>query len=117
MDVLILDEFKSRKVKLCEALEKRRCKVVQCSTSNDFISSINASLPNLILLDMETWHRGRSIYSYFQIAKKFEHVPVLFYDAPQNFTALPDRIRHDKDRVVEKPAEVDAILNVVMHGL
>jgi DNA-binding NtrC family response regulator len=117
MDVLILDELKSRKDKLAETLEKRRYKVVQCGTSNDFITSVNNALPNLILVDLDTWHRGRSMYSYFQIGKKIEHVPVVFYNAPPNFVALPDRSRNEKDYVLPKPSEVESVVDAVSHSL
>jgi DNA-binding NtrC family response regulator len=117
MDVLVLDELKSRTTKLGEALEKRRYKVVHCETSNDFITSVSGTLPSLILADYDTWHHGRAIYSYFQIGKKIEHVPVVFYNAPQNFVALPDRSRHEKDYVLEKPSEVEAVVDAVAHSL
>jgi DNA-binding NtrC family response regulator len=117
MEVLILDDLKSRKTKLVETLEKRRYKVVQCGTSNDFLNAVNHSLPGLILLDFDTWHRGRSINAYFQIGKRIEHVPVVFYNAPPNFVALNDRNRHEKDYVLPKPSEVDSVIEAVSHTL
>jgi FixJ family two-component response regulator len=122
MEVLILDDLKSRKTKLVEMLEKRRYKVVQCSTSNDFLSAVNHSLPGLILLDFGTWHRGRSINGYFQTGKKIEHVPVVFYNTPPNFVALSDRNRNEKDYVLQKPPEVDSVdvdsvIDAVSHSL
>jgi len=117
MEVLILDELKSRKNKLVESLEKRRYKVVQCGTSNDLLNAVGHSLPGLILLDYDTWHRGRSITGYFQIGKKIEHVPVVFYNAPPNFVALNDRNRHEKDYALQKPSEVDAIVEAISHTL
>jgi|WetSurMetagenome_2_1015567.scaffolds.fasta_scaffold00027_50 DNA-binding NtrC family response regulator len=117
MDILILDETKSRKTKLAETLEKRRYKVAQCGTSNDFLSFVNTSLPNVILMDYDTWHRGRSMYSYFQAGKKIEHVPVVFYNTPPNFVALPDRGRHEKDYVLPAPSEPEAIVDAISHSL
>jgi DNA-binding NtrC family response regulator len=117
MELLILDDLKSRKAKLAETLEKRRYKVVQCGTTNDFISSVTNSSPGLILLDYDTWHRGRSVYSYFQVGKKFEHVPVVFYNTPPNFVALNDRGRHEKDYVLQKPVEVESVVDAVSHTL
>ncbi len=117
MDVLILDEVKSRKAKLAETLEKRRYKVVQCGTSNDFLGAVSNSLPSLILLDVDTWHHGRSMYSYFQIGKKIENVPVVFYNAPENFVALGDRNRHEKDYVLQKPSEVESVVDAVSHSI
>jgi DNA-binding NtrC family response regulator len=117
MDILILDEMKSRKSKLAETLEKRRYKVVQCGSCNDLLASVNASLPNVILMDFDTWHHGRSMYSYFQTGKKIEHVPVVFYNAPPNFVALPDRNRHEKDYVLPKPSEVESVVDAISHSL
>jgi FixJ family two-component response regulator len=122
MEVLILDDLKSRKTKLVEMIEKRMYKVVQCGTSNDFLSAVDHSLPGLILLDFDTWHRGRSINAYFQTGKKIEHVPVVFYNTPPNFVALSDRNRHEKDFVLQKPPEVDSVdvdsvIDAVSHSL
>jgi DNA-binding NtrC family response regulator len=118
MEVLILDDVKSRKVKLAETLEKRRYKVIQCGTSNDFLSAVSAaSLPGLILLDFDTWHRGRSVYSHFQAGKKIEHIPVVFYNAPPTFVALNDRSRNEKDFVLQKPSEIDAVVDAMSHTL
>jgi DNA-binding NtrC family response regulator len=117
MELLILDDLKSRMAKLTETLEKRRYKVVQCSTSNDFISAVANSTSGLILLDFETWHRGRSMYSYFQVGKNIENIPVVFYNTPPNFVALSERSRHEKDYVLQKPAEVESVIDAVSHCL
>jgi DNA-binding NtrC family response regulator len=117
MEVLILDELKSRKTKLAETLEKRRYKVVQCGTSNDFLNAVGTLSPSLILLDFDTWHHGRSMYSHFQAGKKIEHIPVVFYNAPANFVALSDRNRNEKDYVLQKPSEIDAVIDAVSHSL
>ncbi len=61
MDVLILDEVKSRTTKLAQTLESRRHKVVRCITSNEFLGSVNSGLPGVILADVDTWQHGRSI--------------------------------------------------------
>lgn len=117
MDIVVLDDLKSRKTKLAEILEKHRYKVVQCGTCNDFLACVNASPPGVILIDFDTWHRGRSMYSYFQIGKKIEHVPVVFYNAPPNFVTLPDRGRHEKDYVLPKPSEVETVVEAISHSL
>lgn len=117
MEILILDELKSRKTKLAETLEKRRYKVMQCSTSNELLNAIGSSSPGLLLLDFDTWHRGRSVYSYFHAGRRIEHIPAVFYNAPPNFVALSDRNRHEKDYVLQKPSEVESVIDAVSHTL
>jgi hypothetical protein len=65
---------------------------------------------NLILIDMDSWNKGKAVYSRFGIAKKLESLPILFYNASMNFSILHDRPRHGKDRILFKPTEVDAIV-------
>jgi DNA-binding NtrC family response regulator len=113
MEIVILDDVKSRRVAIAESLENNRYKVVQCATSNEFMNALNTMAPGHFLVDVDTWHRGRSMYAYFQIGRKMERFPVLFYNAPQNFTAVTDRVRHEKDFVLQKPSEVDSIVDAV----
>jgi DNA-binding NtrC family response regulator len=113
MEIVILDDVKSRRTAIVESLEKNRYKVIQCATSNEFMNVVNSASPGHFLIDVDTWHRGRSLYTYFQIGKKMERFPVLFYNAPLNFTAVTDRVRHEKDFVLQKPSEVEAIVDAV----
>jgi len=117
MDVVILDEMKSRRAAIAESLEKNRYKVVQCATSNDFMNAISTMTFGHFLIDVESWQHGRSLYAYFQIGKKIERVPVLFYNAPPNFTAVNERTKHEKDSVLQTPAEVDSIVDAMANSL
>ena len=117
MDVVILDELKSRRSAIAELLEKNRYRVAQCATSNEFMNTVGSMIPGHFLVDVESWQRGRSIYAYFQIGKKIERVPVLFYNAPANFTAVNERGRHEKDYVLPKPSEPDAIVDALANSL
>ncbi len=117
MEMVILDDVKSRRTALAQTLEKSRHKVVQCATSNEFMNALSTISPGLFLVDVDTWRRGRSLYAYFQIGKKMERFPVLFYNAPQNFTAISDRARHEKDYVLQKPSEVGVIVEAVANTL
>jgi DNA-binding NarL/FixJ family response regulator len=117
MEIVILDELKSRRAAIAESLEKNRYKVVQCATSNEFMNAVTTMSPGHFLIDVDSWHHGRSVYSYFQIGKKIERFPVLFYNAPQNFSAVSDRIRHEKDYILPKPSEVDAIVDAMSNSL
>jgi DNA-binding NtrC family response regulator len=115
MEILILDDLKSRLETISQSLEKRRYKVISCRTSNDFLTSINQSMPGLILMDYDTWFKGRSIWFYFQIGEKLQSVPIIFYNTPPKFVAVKDRKRHEKDYVLQKPSEVDSIIDAVSH--
>jgi DNA-binding NtrC family response regulator len=117
MEIVILDELKSRRKAIAESLEKNRYKVVQCGTSNEFINAVNTMSGGHFCIDVDSWHHGRSLYAYFQIGKRMERTPVLFYNAPQNFAAVGDRIKHEKDFVLQKPSEVNAIVGAVSNIL
>jgi DNA-binding NtrC family response regulator len=117
MEIVILDETRSRKKAIVDSLEKNRYKVVQCGTSNEFMNAVSNTSPGLFLVDVESWQHGRAIYSYFQIGRKLEHVPVVLYNAPEKFSTLGDRNRLEKDRILEKPTEIDSILDAVSHLL
>jgi DNA-binding NtrC family response regulator len=117
MEIVILDEVKSRRTAIAESLEKNRYKVVQCGTSNEFMNALNTMSVGHFCIDVDSWHHGRSLYTYFQICKKMERIPVLFYNAPQNFTTVTDRTRHEKDYVLQKPSEVNAIVDAISNTL
>jgi len=63
---------------------------------------------------MESWNKGKAIFSRFGIAKKLETLPILFYNASMNFSILHDRPRHGKDRILFKPTEVNAIVENIL---
>ena len=117
MEIVILDEVKSRRTAIAESLEKNRYKVVQCGTSNEFMNALNTMSVGHFCIDVDSWHHGRSLYTYFQICKRMERIPVLFYNAPQNFTTVTDRTRHEKDYVLQKPSEVNAIVDAISNTL
>jgi hypothetical protein len=41
----------------------------------------------------------------------------VFYNAPQNFTALADRQRNEKDYVLTKPTDVEAIAEALSNTI
>lgn len=114
MRVLILDESRKRLHQLQEILSSKRHEVYKCENTNDFMRLINEEKPDRLLLDMESWIRGRMIYSYFRFHRKLEGLPILFYNAPESFVALGGRRRHDLDRVLYKPADIEAIVEAVL---
>jgi len=117
MDIIVLDGLKTRRNELTAILEKGRHKVVSCSSSNDFMTAVASTTNAHVCVDVDSWHQGRAMYSYFQIGKKLEGVPVVFYNAPQNFTALADRQRNEKDYVLTKPTDVEAIAEALSNTI
>jgi DNA-binding NtrC family response regulator len=116
MKILLLDDFRTRRNALVEALQKKKYETTACYASNEFIVAIEKHKFDLLLLDLESWNRGKSIYNQFAMAKKLENLPILFYNANMNFSMLNDRARHQKDRILFKPTEVDAIMTSLLEN-
>jgi DNA-binding NarL/FixJ family response regulator len=117
MKIVIMDDTRQRRAQLKEAIEKQHKNVQDFYSSNDFITSIDESAPDLILLDMETWRKGKSIYNYLRLGKKLENTPIIQYNNSEEDTYfIQDRIRHEKDRVLPKPTEVGTIVELVQQN-
>ena len=113
MNILVMDELRSRRSQIQEAFAKGKYKVRTCCGSNDFINLIEDSTWDMILLDVESWNHGKSIYYYFEIGKKLENVPILFYNTSEKFAGIANRSPNDRDHVLQKPTEVATILSMV----
>ncbi|MFP4012675.1 MAG: hypothetical protein ACLFVQ_01200 [Chitinispirillaceae bacterium] len=113
MKVLILDDMQKRVAQMQEELEKKNIEAVECLTSNCFLDSLNTSEFDSLLLNVETWEKGRSIYDYFRINKKLENTPIVFYNADEAFTSLNHRTPHDKDQILYKPSDVDSVIGAL----
>jgi DNA-binding NtrC family response regulator len=111
MKILILDDTRKRRNQLTDALQKKRFEPTACYSTNEFISSLDKHKFDVVLLDMDSWNRGKSVYNYLGLAKRLENLPIVFYNAGMNFSILNDRPRHGKDRILFKPTEADAIIN------
>jgi DNA-binding NtrC family response regulator len=116
MKIVVLDDTHSRREKIKDSVTKLHHDVFDCFSSNDLISSIEESAPDLLLLDMESWKKGRSIYNYLKIGKKLENTPVILYNAEEDTYFIQDRARHEKDRVLSKPTEVDNIIDLLQQN-
>jgi len=117
MEIVLLDELKSRRNEIAQMLEKKRHTVISCASTNEFIAAIAKSSVGMFVVDVESWLHGRAIYSYFAIGKKMEHAPAVMYNAPQNFSVIADRTRNDKDFVVPPPFTAEAVIDAVAHNL
>jgi hypothetical protein len=112
--IVVMDESRRRAVQIAEQLQRSKHDVTCFTMSNDFMAAIGRSpLPHRVALDMETWRNGRSIYSYFGVARKLEDVPMVFYNAPEDFVLLQDRPRHNKDEILPGPPVVEAVVEAL----
>jgi len=69
MNVLLMDDTRKRRNQINELLSKQH-KVTDCYSSNEFITLIEEGSFDIVVLDMDTWSKGSSIYHYFKIGKK-----------------------------------------------
>ncbi len=109
MKVVLLEENRLRRVELQKALEKTGNKVTLASDSDSFIQAASAQDAELYVIDVRSWYRGESIYSYFDIASKMNGVAALFYNSPEGFVALEGRDALPTDVVLEKENAIPLI--------
>jgi hypothetical protein len=110
MKVFVIDEMKIRNEQVVELVNQQKGTPVSCLTTNDVMHALTDSqMPDVVLTDWESWNRGRSIYKYFGTAKRLSVVPMVVYNAPEGFMNIAGRERHEKDRVYNKPTQVDVL--------
>lgn len=109
MKVLIHDDSKKRRSIISGLLEKKRYEVTACNKSNDFINSLEKKI-DVLLLDVDSWKRGKALYNYLGIPRKLSSIPIIFYNAPTEFSAIESRQRHEKDRILPKPLNPENLI-------
>lgn len=109
MKVLVVDETQARATELSELLRQKKHDVVTCGGTCQFLDAIQTKGTKAILLDTDSWQKGRAMLEYFDIAPRLADIPFVFYNAPEDFSELQNRPRLDKDVVLPKSATVDAI--------
>ncbi len=112
MNVLLMDDTRKRRNQIKDLLTRQHS-VVDCYSSNDFIEEVRKEGYDLLLLDMDTWKKGSSIYHYFRIGKQLEKIPVLLYNTDDDTPCLADRARHENDRILPKPFEIESLVESV----
>jgi len=117
MKILIVDDLKKRKQQIKEAIEMRHHEVSDCHLTNDFMDALENNSYDMIVLDMETWKKGKSVYNYFKVGKRLENIPIILYNAEEDTYFIPDRVRHEKDRILSKPVDVDTVIDTVQQTL
>jgi DNA-binding response OmpR family regulator len=109
MKIVVLDDSRTRAGQIAELLRKRKHDVVCCTASNEFMAATQESAPKMLFLDVEAWKKCKSIYNYFDWARKLADIPIVFYNAPDEFPGLQDRQRLEKDVVLNDQATVENI--------
>lgn len=117
MKILVMDDTRKRRTQIKEEIVKKGHDVIECYTSNEFIDRIGENKADLILLDADTWKKGKSIYNYLKISKKMENIPVIYYNSEDDNMAIQDRPGNEKDLVLSKPTEVEAVLDRVQRKI
>ncbi len=112
MNILLMDDNRKRRNQVKDLLSRRHS-VVDCFTSNDFMEEVYKDGYDLLMLDMDTWKKGSAIYRYFRISNILEKIPVLLYNTNSQTTCLPDRARHENDRILPKPFEIESLVESV----
>ena len=110
MKIVVLEESKKRKEQIANLLEEKGHDAVICTASGEFMETIENSTPDKILLNIESWQHGRAIYTYFKFSKKLDDTPITFYNAPESFTAIPDRNPNQDDKIFTKYTEIEEVL-------
>jgi len=110
MKVLVVDDTRARAAQLVELVRAKRHDAVGCATSTELLEALQASGTRAMLLDMATWRKGRAIYGYFGVARKLADIPIVFYNAPEGFSGLPDRARLERDAILPESATAEAIV-------
>ena len=113
MKVILMEESTKRNNQITELIQRKKHQVITCTNTNDFMQALEDSSVDRIVLNVETWQRGNAIYKYFGIPKGLGAVPVVFYNAPENFINITNRDRNENDRVLTKPVEPEAVVEAL----
>ena len=112
MKVLVLDDEYKKNPKVREALDSKKLDAALCSLSNEFLTAVNSAEFDTLFINADTWSKGRAIYDYFDIAKKIETKPVVFYNADQKFAGIKNRRPNDRDKVHQVSTDYATIFSV-----
>jgi hypothetical protein len=110
MKVLVLDELVNRAQQIAEQARGKNIDATCCSNSNEFLVALDQGKVGAIALDIESWQKGRAIYGYFGTVRRLVDIPIVFFNAPEGFTALPDRPRLDKDAILPVATPVETVV-------
>ena len=109
MKVIVLDELRKKNNQICELLQRKKHKVISCHSASMFLEAMEEPSVDRVLMNVDSWQLGRAIYKYFNVPVRLSSIPVIFYNAPENFVNINAREKNGSDRVLPKTAEVAAI--------
>jgi len=109
MKILVLDDKNKKNGKIDELFGKKKIDGMLCSTSNKFLNAVETSKFDTLFINADTWCKGRAIYDYFEISKKIESKPVVFYNAEEKFPGISGRKSIEQDKIHYKPVELDTV--------
>jgi len=115
MKILVVDDVKQKGTKIAEALTQEQHDAQFVNAANDFLTILNEDTPERIVLSLDAWNSGKSIYNYFEITGMLENIPIVYYDTPDEFSGLPSRPAHNKDRVLSKEATVEQVIDAALN--
>ena len=90
MNIIVLEEVKSQKETFVQLLEEKGHEVTACLASGDFMEAVESVMPDLILMNVQAWQHGLAMYNHFNFVQKLEDIPIVFYNAPDNFPGIAD---------------------------
>jgi len=109
MKVLVLDDKNKKNGKINDLFDRKQIDGQLCSTSNEFLNAVESSKFDTLFINADTWCKGRAIYDYFQISKKIESKPVVFYNAEEKFAGISGRKSIDQDKIYYKPVDLETV--------
>lgn len=113
MKLILVDDNRKRREQIKTAASKRQYRVIDCPTTNDFLTSIENEKVDLLVIETETWKKNKSIFNYFKIGKELENLPVILYNAEDDSYIIQDRNRSDRDRILPKPTDVETLIESI----
>jgi len=113
MKIFIVDDFKKRADSLSVMLQAKKHTITCCTSSNSFMDEMQKAKPDRIIMDIESWKKGRAIYSYLSFDRQLDDIPVTFYNSADENAAIANRQSNPADVVIVKPVNPEAIAESV----
>jgi DNA-binding response OmpR family regulator len=113
MKLILVDDNRKRREQIKTAASKRQFRVIDCPTTNDFLTSIENEKVDLLVIETGAWKKNKSIFNYFKIGKELENLPVILYNAEEDSYIIQDRNRSDRDRILPKPTDVETLIEAI----
>jgi hypothetical protein len=113
MRIVFLDESRERLNQFSDLLKRSRNDIDYIRGSSEFIARIEKSSPDRALIDADAWKHGRAMYNYLGVGRKLENTPITVYNAPEGFTGLTDRPKHNADVILPKSASLESIVDSI----